>query len=309
MFGMDNEFEPRMPQVDARPDIGDIFAKARAKVGSPEPKSGLEPDQRCLGILTPGRMVMIVPAPKPGAVPPQLVEQAKQMVPSDRPLNILAIGFTELKPMMKDQLKCLPYLARLVSLAFIGHNVIVFEGHPSAFEAGLAGTDVLFIDSGMVPFLQPDWAEAAFRTMPPGSRIFELNRKNNGLMPVVRSKIAPGWRYGEPDGERSYTNCLLVTLAKRPPIAVEVTTGQPLPDLATLAIAPDELEWIAELPFKYDRLDAEKVIAITRQFAKLGEATSGRLQAKLVTAGGKVETVTFDLKLEQDGHRLDLVRV
>src|SRR5690242_8459498 len=184
MAEIDTEFTPHMPEVDARPNLSALFADARARVANPDPKVELVEGQRCLGVVTPGRMVMFVPAPKPGAVPAQFLGMAKRLLPSEKPLRICAVAFTELKPMMKDQLKCIPFLAQLLGLAYLGNNVIVFEGHPSAFEAPLPETDVLWIDSAMLPFLQADWARVAFRVMPEGRRIVVFNRKNGALMPV-----------------------------------------------------------------------------------------------------------------------------
>ncbi len=311
-----DQLEPHMPAVDVRPDMRAVFVDARAAVANPDPKAGLESGQRCLGILTPGRMVIVVPAPKPGSVPAQFVEQVKLLLPSGRPLKIAAISFIDLNAFIKggmpDRLKCIPNLPQLIGLAFVGHNIIVFEGHPSAFKFVLPDSDVLLIDSGMLPFLQGDWAEVAFQAMPEERRVLIYDRKSSALRPVIKSKNTPGWRYGEPDGEASYANCLLTTLAKRTSVAVRVTAGQAAPDLSRLAVDPEEIEWTAELPFKYERLDAAKVIDILRRFAKLGDADSGKLQAKLGTAGGKVESVTFAFNLAQDSEgrqRLDIEKV
>jgi hypothetical protein len=305
----DVDFEPRMPEVDARPNLDTFFAKTRATIANPDPKAGIEPGQRCMAVVTPGRLMMMLPAPKPGAVPAQFVEQAQRLVPSDQPMNVVAVSFTDLKAMMADKLKCIPNLPQLLGLAFLGHSVFVFEGHPSAFETALAGADALIVDSAMIPFLQTDWAAVALRLIPQRGRVLVFNRKNGVLTPVVKSKDAPGWRLGDPDGEASYANCLLTTLAKRTPIKVQVTAGQPAPDLSTLAVDPAELEWVAELPFNYARLDASRIIAIIRQFAKLGDAAAGKLRTKLLTTGGKMETVTFELTVEEDGRVLKVEKV
>jgi hypothetical protein len=301
-------FEPRMPDVDVPADIAEVFRKARAQVeGGSRP--GLDPGQRCLGILTPGRMVMFVPAPKPGAVPAQFVEQVKKLLPFEKPLQITAVAFTALEALMKDQAKCIPHLGQLLGFAYAGHNVVVFEGHPSAFAFALPESDVLLIDSGMLPFLQKDWAEQAFRSLPPGARIRVYSRKSRQLLPVVKSANERGWRYGEPDGEASYTNCLLTTLAKRSPVPVRLTAGSPAPDLSKLALEPQELAWAAELPFKYDALDVAKVIAALQRIAKWPHSETGRLDAQLATAAGKLEKVSFQLRLGRDaeGHAcLDL---
>src|SRR5205807_1802709 len=117
----------------------------------------------CVGVATPGRMVMLLPAPKPGTVSPEHVAQARQLIPSDQPLRITVVGYTQLEPLQQDKARCLPALGQLLGLAYLGHSVLVFEGHPSVFESGIRSSDVLVVDSAMGPFLQPDWADAAWR--------------------------------------------------------------------------------------------------------------------------------------------------
>src|SRR5438045_4408767 len=94
-------FEPYMSDVDI-PVNTEVFAKARTDIANAGVKEGLAPGQHCLGILTPGRLLMIVNAPMPGNVPDQFVAQVKALLPTDKPLNITAIGFTALDPLMKD---------------------------------------------------------------------------------------------------------------------------------------------------------------------------------------------------------------
>jgi hypothetical protein len=71
----------------------------------------------------------------------------------------------------------------------------------------------------------------------------------------------------EPDGEYSYANCLLTVLAKSPIVAVTLNPGRGVPPLAPFAAADEEREWIARLPFRYERLDAGKVIALVLALA------------------------------------------
>jgi hypothetical protein len=291
-----------MPEVDVLPDVPGLFEKSRAELFSASPERH-DPNQRCIGIVTPGRMLMLVPAPPRGTVTSEHVAQAKRLVPSDKPLTITAVGCTQLEPLMQDKARCLPFLGQLLGLAYLGHSILVFEGHESAFEAALQGSDVLMVDSGMVPFLQKDWVDAAWRAMAAGARILVHERNGGLLKPVVRTKKPPGWRYGEPDGEASYFNCLLTTLAKRSPVGVEVIAGRPLPDLATIATDSQELEWVAELPFHYNALSAEKVIAIALKVGTwataIGGESTGQLQAKLVV-GGQLQPLSFRMRLGKD---------
>ncbi len=217
-------FEPHMPHVDVLPHMVQLFAKARAEVAEGGSEKGLDAGQRCIGVVTPGRMLTFVPAPKAGSVAPEHVTQAKSLVPSNQPLNVTVVAFTELEP---------------------------------------------------------------FR-----------------ILPIVKSKASPGWRYTEPDGEVSYVNCLLTTLAKRSAIPVQVVAGQPPPDLKKLASDPKEIEWAADLPFQYEALSAEKVMGIIHRLAKWSpvqnQQAAGSLQTKLAAGGGPLRSVTFQLVLVKD---------
>jgi hypothetical protein len=307
-----NPFQPCIPEVDV-PINPTVFARARTDIANAGSKERLAPGQRCIGIMTPGRLLMIVGAPLPGTVPEQFVAQVKSLLPSSKPLNITAISFTALEPLMKDKANCIPMLSQLLGFAYVGHNVLVFEGHPSALQAALEGCDVLWIDSTMLPFLQKDWIEVAFRMLPPRPRILVHDRKTGQLRPVVKSDDAQGWRLSEPDGEASYVNCLLTTLAKNAPVPVQVAVSSPVPELARFTSDPQQLEWIRALPFRHEALDAAKVIGIIQRVSKLpppnGAASTGTLQAQLATGGGKREKVSFQLGLSADAagrHLLDI---
>jgi len=176
----------------------------------------------------------------------------------------------------------------------------VFEGHESGFDAALRGADVLLIDSGMLAFLQSDWFQAAQRVFQEKGRVRVFERETATIRAVVRSKDAPGWEYAtEPDGERSYVNALLTTLARRPPIEIQIDLGQPLPDLSKLATDPDEIDWTSKLPFQYDILSAEEAIQLIRNFpgAKWPPPRNGQIagsvRAVLAEAGGGSRPVSF----------------
>lgn len=133
------------------PDPVARFAEYRAQLANPPAESRLKPGEHCLGVVTPGRLMM-VPAGSPGSMPANLRELATQLAP---PLNVTAIGFTELKAVQANMAKALPHLIPLVALAHIGHSVVVFEGNLDAFKGALESADLLIVDSGMTPFLDP----------------------------------------------------------------------------------------------------------------------------------------------------------
>ena len=72
------------------------------------------------------------------------------MMPPDPPLKISVISYTFIEALATEIDKAIPFRGFLNAWAYLGHSVIVFEGHPSAFESGVRDCDVLFVDSGMM---------------------------------------------------------------------------------------------------------------------------------------------------------------
>jgi hypothetical protein len=317
-----------MPGVDVLSDMDGFFLQARTLVEAentdehiqttgfgrfvpPEKRGGKTPKgQRHVAVITPGRMISLAPAPPPNTMSEKDLAPVRSILPSETPLQITAISYTKLEAYMADttKTKCIPFLGFLLAFAYLGHNVIVFEGHPSALEFGVKSSDVLFIDSGMLPFLAENWAEVAFRAMKPTARVFVHERKNYQLLPVVKTKGPPGWRYSEPDGEASYTNMLLTTLARAnyKDKTISITSGQPLPNLKEFTTDAEELDYISTLPFRYDRLNADIVIKIIWDNSKpasfLDRFQSTRIfKARLAESEGKTRDVSFQLTRSKTG--------
>ncbi len=297
-------FEPHMPGVDVLSDMPAFFADLRRKLRR-------EKDERHVAIVTPGRMTTFVPVPARNKEADQDLEQIEQMLPSDRRLDISVISYTKLEALTQDETKtqCIPFLDHLVGFAYAGHCVIVFEGHRSALPAGVLRTDVLLVDSGMIPFLQEDWVEVSLEAMRSGARILGHDRERYRLLPIGRSRKAPGWQYSAPDGEASYANCLLTTLAKASGSPAKLVSGSALPDLAPLTRDPDELDWIYGLPFALDKLNADEVIEIIQGLAGWSKLsffkTQGVLDAQLALKGDRLQAVSFDVvsSKEADGRK------
>ena len=300
-------FQPHMPGVNLLSDMTALFNMARSELLDAE--SHIEKSvkgRRAIAIVTPERLIMYEPCPLPGSLPPEHIEPIKELMPSEPSLNMSVVSYTFIEAFLQDKTKtkCIPFLGILLSYGYLGHSVVVFEGHPSAFESGVRNSDVLLVDSGMLPFIQNDWVEVALRVMRPGARIFVHDRDTFTFLPVARSNNAQGWQYSEPDGEASYANCLLMTLAKGARSSVQVTSGHALPNLADLTTDLNELDWIYELPFKYDQLDADKVIEIILRAAGWRWyhffKTTGTLTARLVDDSGKSNGVLFNLRVAKD---------
>jgi hypothetical protein len=162
------DFTPRMPAVDAPLDLEERFQRAWRIASGEEsvPRSAARPEgQRHLVVVTPGRMIMIKPCPRPGAMPDSAVAAIEKIAPSSRLLSIAVIAFTDLRAVRESFVAAIPFAGYLLGLPYIGHTVLVFEGHPSALKAGCRGADLLIVDEGMIPVLQPDWLKAAWSVM------------------------------------------------------------------------------------------------------------------------------------------------
>jgi len=266
-----DKFTPRLLEVDAPDDLAAKFALARETADGRGPVDAVKGSRRVV-ILTPGLASVSYPAVADNLIPPSALAFLKSWLgPQNR--TITFIGFTFLPGLMEEPggaEKCIPYLRQLMIIAGAGHNVVVFEGNPSRFETGLRDSDVLMIDSGMRPFLQPDWMSVALRVMRPGARVFFCVReKQNNVVEVISSPQAPGWRWKIVDGEASYAYCLLSVLGKKAGRSAALSTDKAVPDPRSFTTDPVELEWISTFPFHYDRVDASAVIAAILKMARV----------------------------------------
>ncbi len=162
------DFTPRMPVVDVPPDLEERFQKAWRIASGRDPiphLAAIAEGQRHLVIVTPGRIVMIKPCPRPGSMPAGAVAAIEKIAPPSKPLNIAVVAFTDLRAVRENFAKAIPFAGYLLGLPYIGHNVLVFEGHPSALRAGCRDADMLIVDEAMVPVLQSDWLTVAWSVM------------------------------------------------------------------------------------------------------------------------------------------------
>ncbi len=161
--GMDQKdiYQPHMPQVDTPEKIEDIFADARRAARGETRPPGAGPEERFYVVVTPGRMVMYKPCPPVGSMPAEQVAPIEKLLPPVTKRNIAVIANTELQAVMKEISKAIPFIGMLMGFAYIGHAVWIFEGHPSALQAGCREADLLIVDGAMVPFLSKDWIQVA----------------------------------------------------------------------------------------------------------------------------------------------------
>lgn len=158
-------YQPHMPVVDVTEKIEDIFSDARRAARGETTPPGAGPDERFYVVVTPGRMLMYKPCPPPNSMPPEQVAQIEKLLPASVKRNIAVIANTELQAVMKEISKAIPFVGLLMGFAYIGHAVWIFEGHPTALNAGCRESDLLIVDSGMLPFLSKDWIQVAQNVM------------------------------------------------------------------------------------------------------------------------------------------------
>lgn len=302
-----NIFEPHMPGVYVLPDMDALFRAARAQLRDEEfvPERGVK-GQRVVAVVTPERQVTFELTPPRGSLPDADTEPANRLFPPEPPLNISVVSYTLTEARTQDETRtrCIPFIGHLARLGYVGHSVVVFEGHPTAFESGVRDGDVLIVDAFMLPFIQGDWFRVAQGVMRPGAKVFVYDRWTRNLLRVGPSSKGQGWQYSEHDGEASYVNSLLTTLAKGKGVPALITSGRPLPDLAGLTDDPDELDWVAGMPFKYDELDADEVIEILKRAAGwswfYSIARSKAFRMLLVVERGESREVSFTLTRSKD---------
>jgi hypothetical protein len=112
---------------------------------------------------------MPIPCPAPEAVSEEMLASIRRIVPAGPKLAITVIAFNDvvsqgaLTPGQVNSL--IPFLGYLMGMAFDGHTVVVFEGHPSALKAGCENADLLIVDQRMADLLQEDWVSVAGAVM------------------------------------------------------------------------------------------------------------------------------------------------
>jgi len=267
-------FQPHQLGVELLSDMDGLFEEARRlsatgeyTVGTGEVPAEAAAEleqmkgQRSVVIMTPGRLLMPVGAPAPGSVPRDSEEGIRRLLPPDPPRIISVVSYTYVPALIENKGKAIPFLGFLVGFASIGHTVVVFEGHPSAFESGVRGSDVLMVDSGMLPFIQEDWKEVAFRVMRPGAKVLEHDRTTYQLKQHFAPNAAHVPLVLSPEEQVDwYAGTLIRLLLMGPRTSAQLTSGETLPDLADFAKTDELRAQLASMPLRHTELDADKVI-------------------------------------------------
>jgi hypothetical protein len=156
----------RMPQVSPKRDIAAGFAEARRV-------SAGAAGRRWVVLIAPDGSLVRVPVPTAAEADPGLLRSSVETLsPEGEPttgLTITAIcctaGIQARARSFFQILELVPNLSYLVGIAALGNTVVGFEGQPGDMAVACADADVLIVDDGMVPFLQPDWAAVALEKL------------------------------------------------------------------------------------------------------------------------------------------------
>lgn len=300
-------FKPHMMGVELFEDMEEVFREARrAAFGEDDDEvtrswKTIE-GQRAVAIITPGRLTMFSPCPEPNSIPEEVIAQERMMMPPDPPLKISVISYTFIEALATEIDKAIPFRGFLISWAYLGHSVIVFEGHPSAFESGVRDCDVLFVDSGMLPFIQLNWIDVASRVMNEGARIFVHDRATYTLSQIT---IKPDAAQSKARAEAQYAELLLRLLMRATRSSIEITSGTMVPDLAELIIDPTDREWLSKsFSIEPEKLNADSIIDHFLQ--RTGWRwytpfkTKGVLGSPVTTSDGRTKDWHFNLTLRKD---------
>lgn len=167
-----------MPQVNLAADFVATFARARqlANFEHKREKDG----QLCrrVAVILPSRQIGLQECQPSGTASAKMVQSVENILPSSSLSNVVAVALTDVRApgAVEDVAMAVPFLGFLMGFEYIGHNVVVFEGHPSAFTQAMTETDFLLVDARMIPFLQKDWIDTAFKGMrKPEIRVYQPN--------------------------------------------------------------------------------------------------------------------------------------
>lgn len=164
----------QMPEVEVYPSdkMREIFANARSLCSVKSGFLGLGTPERQVSLITPGRMIAQIPCPKQGSMNKDAVKSTEAILPAKPQKEVVAIAYTELKALMNGSVidaqtvsNVIPFLGFLLGFSYIGHNVVIFEGHSSALAIGLKGADMVLVDELMAPHLRKDFVDIAYKVM------------------------------------------------------------------------------------------------------------------------------------------------
>lgn len=193
---------PYMPEVDAIPEQQEAtlrMARQIAVKGKVLRPGGIP--ESCVALITPGRIIVPIPCPPPGSCGSETVAALRRLVPTVEPQAITVIAFNDVTKLdLPDHLRqrgltapmiesLIPFLGCLLGLAYLGHSVVIFEGHSSALALGCRDADLLIIDEAMAVHLPKNCARVALGSLRTPRIV--LFRRDGRVGPIVPSRDQP----------------------------------------------------------------------------------------------------------------------
>ncbi len=154
---MRNFVDVRMPEINRQANLEVLFKQARQAAASHQPRQVV--------VVTPERTLANRICPPPGTATLGMTNPVKKIVPFEPPLNITVIGYTETSVFSKNPAACIPFFGYVMGMGYLGHNVVIFEGHEAALPYALKEADMLLVDDGMSFFLPANWTQLAQQSM------------------------------------------------------------------------------------------------------------------------------------------------
>ncbi len=152
----------RMPDVVLAANIGEIFEKIRQLASGEKNQGGVV-------ILRPNRTYLTVPPMQESPELKKFADGLGRLIPPGVQRNVAVISNTDFgansTPSVAEVNAAIPFFGLLMGLAYLGHAVWIFEGHPSALQAGCWNADALLVDSAMLPLLPNGWQQTAREAM------------------------------------------------------------------------------------------------------------------------------------------------
>ena len=298
-------FKPHRLGVELFSDMDELFRYAREHAsGENENEDTQRADKskrrRAVPIVTPGRLIMLDPCPEPNSMPEEKVAPMRNLMPADPPRKITAICHTFMEALVVDIDKAIPFRGFLNAWAYLGHDVLVFEGHPSAFVAGVRDCDVLLVDSAMMPFIPLNWLDVASGVMKADRLILVHNRQSYSLIQVFKPRT-------ERSAEAKYVEFLLRLLMQSSRSSVDIISHSIVPDLGELMPNPIDREWLPKIfsfSFEREKLNADVVIDYCLKNAGwhwyTPTRTRGVLRLPLTMSNGTTRNLQFEVTLGKD---------
>jgi hypothetical protein len=148
-----------------------------------------DPVNRRLVLVTPERHIKTSTnlAPR-DTLPRPFQAHLESIAPATEQWLIVGIGMTDFSALKSDPYRCIPFLGTLEGFVQIGHAVLLFEGHASAFAAMCENADLCIIDNEMIPYLQPDWINVLSNVMR-NDYIIRIRREGAEIVGAERLKL------------------------------------------------------------------------------------------------------------------------